>query len=170
MRSNMAVAQLFTARLQVRTAVRVERPQFPPSVSPRKIEAGSMPQVSHPFQNVIRGPPTIKTPGSTRSLRDFGQTVRNLRAPLCRTLQIHEDGLCMLGGVALLASRCCPCHVRSGMSHKHLLFKSEAREKVLRGAAAPSRMPCVVSGPPNSRCRVDGKKIGGSTRSSATTA
>ena len=35
------------------------------------------------------------------------------------------------------------------MSHKHLLYRSEAREKVLRGAAAIADAVRVTLGPPD---------------------
>lgn len=45
------------------------------------------------------------------------------------------------------------------MPHKHLLFKSEAREKVLRGAAAIADPVRVTLGP-KSRCVLIEKKWG----------
>ena len=45
------------------------------------------------------------------------------------------------------------------MSHKHLLFRSEAREKVLRGAAAIADAVRVTLGP-KSRCVLIEKKWG----------
>jgi chaperonin GroEL len=48
---------------------------------------------------------------------------------------------------------------RSGMPHKHLLFRSEAREKVLRGAAAIADAVRVTLGP-KSRCVLIERKWG----------
>jgi chaperonin GroEL len=52
-----------------------------------------------------------------------------------------------------------PLNWSSGMPHKHLLFRSEAREKVLRGAAAIADAVRVTLGP-KSRCVLIEKKWG----------
>ena len=49
--------------------------------------------------------------------------------------------------------------MRNVMAYKHLLFQSEAREKILRGAAALADAVRVTLGP-RSKCVLIGRKWG----------
>jgi len=60
-------------------------------------------------------------------------------------------------GVVLAAASCADTREETTVPHKHLLFRSEAREKILRGATAITDAVRVTLGP-RSRCVLIEKK------------